>query len=323
MTAKFIGIDTSNYTTSIAVTDLDGFVHFDKRILLNVKPGEIGLRQSDAFYQHVMNLPGIFFEIESSHLKDVAYIAVSDKPRQVEGSYMPVFNAGLQFASVIAKSLDKPLHRVSHQDGHIMASLAPSAVKSLGKVLNLHISGGTTEIFTGLWHEENGYFETEVLGGTLDLSIGQLIDRIGVYMGYGFPCGAAMTKDLEVWLEKNDAKPLHLGLKQVNGQFNLSGIENKLKKLIDEGLHPRPLILYTLFTALGVLLKDALHAVLATCPCNQVILAGGVMSNPWLRQQIETGIKNTQLLFTEPLYCTDNAVGVSKLAGLKYLSELL
>lgn len=321
MTAKFIGIDTSNYTTSIAVTDLDGNVHFDKRILLHVKPGEIGLRQSDAFYQHVMNLPGIFFEIDRHDLKKVQYIAVSDKPRQAEGSYMPVFNAGLQFAHVIAKSLDKPLHRVSHQDGHIMAGLKPQHVKSLGKVLNLHISGGTTEIFTGEWQDEKGYFETAVIGGTLDLSIGQLIDRIGVYMGYDFPCGSAMSKDLAVWLEQHHEKPLSLGIKQKNGQFNLSGIENKLKKLIDEDQHPRPLIQYTLFNALGILLRDSLRAVLEENDCEHVILAGGVMSNPWIRACIEAGIKESHLIFTEPALCTDNAVGVSKLAGLKYLNE--
>lgn len=323
MTAKFLGIDTSNYTTSIAVTDLNGHVHFDKRILLNVKPGEIGLRQSDAFYQHVMNLPGIFFDLNDMWLSEIEGIAVSEKPRQVEGSYMPVFNSGVQFASVIAKSLGKPLHRVSHQDGHIMAALNLDEPSKLKKSLNLHISGGTTEIFLGCWNNEDCLFNTEILGGTLDLSIGQLVDRIGVYMGYGFPSGAAMTEDVTKWLEGQIIKPIALGLKQTKGQFNLSGIENKLKKLVDQNVNDKELISYSLFVSLGRLLADALNALIKETQVDHVILAGGVMSNPWLREAIENNVKEVALIFTPRDYCTDNAIGVSKLAALKYLKGQL
>ena len=55
-----LGIDTSNYTTSIAVADTDGEVVYEKGVLLQVKPGERGLRQSEALYQHVKNLPVLF-----------------------------------------------------------------------------------------------------------------------------------------------------------------------------------------------------------------------------------------------------------------------
>lgn len=320
MTAKFLGIDTSNYTTSIAVTDLSGKVHFDKRILLNVKPGEIGLRQSDAFYQHVMNLPGIFFDIEQSLISEIAMIAVSEKPRQVVGSYMPVFNAGVQFAKVISKSLNQPIHRVSHQDGHIMADLDLYDHSRNELSLNLHISGGTTEIFTSLWNEKEGYFSTEVMGGTLDLSIGQLIDRIGVYMGYEFPSGSAMSQDVSHWLAEHYAKPIPLGLKHESGKFNLSGIENKVKKLIDSQEYTKAHISYSLFIALGKLLADVLQTLLVFGDTKRVIIAGGVMSNPWMREAIKNQVKGVPLHFTAPQLCTDNAVGVSKLAAIKYLS---
>ena len=56
-----LGLDTSNYTTSAAIWQ-DGAIHQVKR-LLPVKPGELGLRQSDAVFHHVRQLPDIVEEL--------------------------------------------------------------------------------------------------------------------------------------------------------------------------------------------------------------------------------------------------------------------
>lgn len=316
MTVSFLGIDTSNYTTSIALVDQQGQVLFDKRIVLTVKPGEIGLRQSDAFYQHVMNLPGIFFELPQAYLETIAAIGVSTRPRNVTGSYMPVFNAGVQFAKVIAKSLNCPLYNYAHQDGHVMAALDSSVEVRQLKLLNLHVSGGTTELFMSQWSEQAHYFETAIIGGSKDLSIGQLIDRIGVYFNFPFPCGAAMEQHL-----LSEAEPLllerkYLPLKIEDGYFNLSGIENKIKQLHQKGMCPNVLML-ALFTELGQMLFKLIDQAIQREKPDALILAGGVMSNTWIRASLtmlQTKYPELSIIMTPPHLCTDNAVGIAKMA---------
>ena len=61
--ALFLGIDTSNYTTSAALADGDGNIIVNLKRLLPVKEGERGLRQSDALFAHTKNLPLIMGEL--------------------------------------------------------------------------------------------------------------------------------------------------------------------------------------------------------------------------------------------------------------------
>lgn len=317
MNTCYLGIDTSNYTTSIAVVDQNGHVLFDKRIVLTVKPGEIGLRQSDAFYQHVMNLPGIFFELPQDLIQAIAAIGVSCRPRNVEGSYMPVFNAGVQFAKVIAKSLDRPMYYYAHQDGHVMAALEPDLEVKHKKLLNLHVSGGTTELFTSEWSDIHHYFETRIIGGSKDLSIGQLIDRIGVYLNFPFPSGPSMEKYLMDHAPMLQLEKKYLPLKLEQGFFNLSGIENKIKQLHEKGTH-QDILMLSLFKELGDMLYKLLHQAIQTEKPDCLILAGGVMSNHWIRQalaRLSTDYPKLHFIMTPTELCTDNAVGIAKMAS--------
>lgn len=323
MNPCFLGIDTSNYTTSIAIVDLNGQVLLDKRIVLSVKPGELGLRQSDAFYQHVMNLPGLFFEVPQSLIDQLEWIAVSGRPRNVEGSYMPVFNAGVQFASVIGKSLNLPVHVVSHQDGHVMAGFEQVAAMKEGPYLNLHISGGTTEFFTSRWDLEKKLFNTTVVGGTKDISLGQLVDRIGVYMGLAFPSGRLMDELVKEKMPITPIKALKLPIKTEEGWFNLSGFENKLKVWIDQNYAPES-VCYALFDQMGKLLYLSFRDLIEKHGPQGLVLAGGVMSNSIIRKHLE-GLKaefpNLDFVLIPQAYCTDNATGVARLARESWLCQ--
>lgn len=315
METCFLGIDTSNYTTSMALVDATGKVLFDKRIVLTVKPGEIGLRQSDAFYQHVMNLPGIFFDLPSEWLNQIKGIGVSTRPRNVEGSYMPVFNAGLQFAKVIGKSLGCPVYEYAHQDGHIMVALGLEHELVDKKTLNVHISGGTTEIFNSHWSLEKAYFETEIIGGSKDISIGQLVDRIGVFMGYPFPCGQSMEASIDHLKSCEYKASKILPLKASEGLFNLSGIENKSKQLLEKGMANEDFLLM-FFNELGDFLSKVLKEAIVKEKPDRLILAGGVMSNFWIRQRLQSLFDlypDLEILLTPSVYCTDNAVGIGKM----------
>ncbi len=317
METCFLGIDTSNYTTSIALVDVTGKVLFDKRMVLTVKPGEIGLRQSDAFYQHVMNLPGLFFDLPSEWIASIQCIGVSTRPRNVEGSYMPVFNAGAQFAKVIGKSLNCPVYEYAHQDGHIMAGLNDAHEVMGKKMLNIHISGGTTEIFNSRWSTEKQYFETEIIGGTKDISIGQLVDRIGVFLGYPFPCGQPMETSIAHLKSESYTKSRWLPFKATEGMFNLSGIENKSKQLIEGGMSKEDFLL-VFFNELGDFIFKLLQEALVKEKPDMLILAGGVMSNFWIRKRLEPLFANNsevEVILTPAIYCTDNAVGIAKMVS--------
>ena len=123
MDSSFIlGIDTSNYKTSVAVVTEQGEILCNIQEFLTVKQGERGLRQSDAFFQHVLKIPELAGKaIETAGDRKPAAVSVSTRPRPVEGSYMPVFQAGLSAAKLIASAWTVPLFTFSHQEGHIEA----------------------------------------------------------------------------------------------------------------------------------------------------------------------------------------------------------
>ena len=192
----FCGIDTSNYTTSAALCDENGKIVANIKIPLPVKEGERGLRQSDAVFAHIKNLPDITQKLkEAIGGEKLAAVAVSSKPRDAEDSYMPCFLSGVSAAGMLAVGADVKLYQTSHQQGHIMAAYATSGAESAdvfenyGSFIAFHVSGGTTECV--MVSKGDDAFEIKLLGGTADLNAGQAIDRIGVALGLKFPCGPA------------------------------------------------------------------------------------------------------------------------------------
>ena len=228
----YLGIDTSNYTTSAAIYDDEKKSVVHRKKLLPVKQGECGLRQSDAVFHHVQQLPQIIEELFSEFQGDITAIGVSSKPRDVEGSYMPCFTVGQSTAKILSNILKVPLYEFSHQNGHIAAALYSSKKTELigEKFLAFHVSGGTTEGVIVQPDDEN-IFRVELVAKTLDLNAGQLIDRIGVMLGLNFPCG----KELEGLALKSTAKvKAKATLKDTD--CCLSGIENICRNVYDKGM---------------------------------------------------------------------------------------
>lgn len=110
-----LGLDTSNYTTSAAFFG-DG--EMDSRgMILPVKEGEIGLRQSDAVFHHTRQLPEVLSML-GDKIGGAKVIGVSERPRDAKDSYMPCFLVGIGAAQMLAQALGVPLRRFSHQQGH-------------------------------------------------------------------------------------------------------------------------------------------------------------------------------------------------------------
>ena len=310
----FIGIDTSNYTTSLAFVNQDGEVVANLKIPLSVKEGERGLRQSDAVFQHTKNLPDIFNLAEElfEKYRPVA-VGVSTTPRSQDGSYMPCFLAGKASAYAMAKSLNIPLFELSHQNGHIMAAAYSGKVPDalLEKdFLAFHVSGGTTEAL--LVKPDSCDFKCEIVGGTKDINAGQAIDRVGVAMGLDFPCGPSLEK-LALEYKGRVGKP-NICVK--DAYCNLSGLENKALELYRKTEDMGAVASYVL-NFIGATLKRMTDDLKAIYPRHPRVYSGGVLSCSVLRDIL--GGENS--FFAEPKFSADKAAGVALLCRRKYLSR--
>ena len=296
-----LGLDTSNYTTSLAV--FDGREGLNVGRLLTVRPGELGLRQSEALFQHVRQLPELFRALEQGgHLKEIEAVGASTRPRAVEGSYMPCFLAGTSQGEGLASTMGVPFFEHSHQQGHLAAAAWSAGRMDLldAPFLAWHLSGGTTEL---LYVEPEGYtLRAEAVGGTSDISAGQLIDRTGVLLGLQFPAGKA----LDALYDQGDAcENYRVKLNELT--FSLSGIENQVKKRVDSGEKPGNVARFTLDTIAGVVVRATQEA-RKRWPGLPVLCSGGVASNRQLRAAMGT---HCQALFAQPQYSTDNAMGTA------------
>lgn len=303
MTNNILGIDTSNYTTSAALVSGADVIKNEKK-MLSVADGERGLRQSDALFQHIKNLPELAERIGRT---DISAIGVSSRPRDVEGSYMPCFLAGASFASSAASLLGVPCYTFSHQAGHVMAALYSCKRPDLAELsfIAFHVSGGTTELLL----VEN--MRITKLGGTLDISAGQLIDRVGVKLGFSFPCGR-MMEQISAPLDSVSCISKVKGL-----ECNLSGAENVVTKMIENGEARENVAAFTLKTVLRTIDKLSENA-LTECGKLPIVYAGGVMSNSLIKEKLAG---KYDAYFASPEFSCDNAAGVALLAEREYLKE--
>ena len=309
-----LGIDTSNYTTSVAIVTVDGELVANLKRPLKVKPGERGLRQSDAVFAHTVNLPELMQEARE-YLKnyEIVAVGVSATPRNQVGSYMPCFLSGVSSAESFSAALDLPLYRFSHQCGHIMAAVYSSGCFEVldGDFGAFHISGGTTELVRV--SVEGQGFTTKLLGGTSDLNAGQIIDRIGVYLGMQFPAGAA----LETEALKNTRKLPKKKISSSGMIVNLSGLENMAKKLYED-TKDIPLTAAFVFDYLGRSVSAMIDAYKEEYGEGKIVCAGGVMCNGLIKKMLSS---KYDVCFAEPALSADNAVGIAVLTARAFKSE--
>ena len=297
-----LGFDTSNYTTSAALFDGKDGVNCSQ--LLEVRPGRLGLRQSDAVFDHVRQLPELFARLmEETARPEIAAIGVSDRPRAVEGSYMPCFLAGVSMASVLASALGVPLHRFSHQQGHIAASLWASGRMDLLDQPHLawHLSGGTTELL--LVEPAGRSVQATCIGGTSDLAAGQLIDRTGQLLELPFPAGRALDA-----LSRDARRSDCFRVRVRERHFSLSGVENQIRRYFEQTRDPAETAAFALRSIVGAVLA-ATEQARAAWPGLPVVFAGGVSANSLLREAA-----GADAVFCPPRYSTDNAMGPAVLA---------
>ncbi len=294
-----VGFDTSNYTTSIAY--YDGVDGVNCSQLLPVKQGELGLRQSDAVFHHTKSLPELSGRLFSHVQGDIEAVGVSTRPRAVEGSYMPCFMVGYSHAKMLSDAYRVPLFEVSHQQGHVAASLWSADRLDLMDTPHLawHLSGGTTELL--LVEPEGKNVKCSRIGGTTDISAGQLIDRTGVMLGLPFPAG----RHLDALSGEAQGREV-FKVKCPEMEFSLSGVQNKVQQF-HKGDNAETAAYALRCVAFAV--RKATENALKAYPGLEVVFSGGVASNSMLRQLTA----DLHPIYCAPQYSTDNAMGVAVL----------
>lgn len=300
----YLGIDTSNYTTSCAIYRAGGVVQ--QKRLLPVPQGQVGLRQSDAVFSHVKALGELMTQLRNQDNLPLAAIGVSRRPRDVEGSYMPCFLTGLMAAETVAAAMGVPLFTFSHQAGHVAAALyGANRLDLIDKsFLAFHLSGGTTEC---LWVKSLRDADIALLSCTNDLNAGQVVDRVGHMLGLEFPAGPA----LDALSRQSDR---HFSIKTAFQGDNpcLSGIENQSRAMLNKGEPPADIARFALLSILKVLQKMTENAEAVT-GCTDLVFAGGVMSNTLIRAEVEIRYGG---IFAPPAFSCDNAAGIAVLTAL-------
>lgn len=299
-----LGIDTSNYTTSAAL--LCGEELVQQKQLLEVRQGELGLRQSDAVFQHTRNLPMLMDKLPC--FEHLSAVGVSTRPRNVEGSYMPCFLAGISAATAAAKAVGCSLYTTSHQVGHILAALyGANALEMICRpFVAFHVSGGTTEALLVEPHKDQ-WITARCVAASTDLKAGQLIDRTGVRMGLSFPCGPALEKMALQSTESYRIKPSMQG-----ANCSLSGIENQVAQRLTKGQATADVARFVL-DSVSAALQGMVRGVFAEFGQLPLLFAGGVMSNTLLRKDLENAFGG---VFAPPAFSCDNAAGVAVYAAL-------
>ena len=303
---KFLGIDTSNYTTSAALLDTDSMTVVQSKQLLPVRKGEKGIRQSDAVFHHTRQLPEMIAKASAGVVPDG--IGVSVKPRLAEGSYMPCFLVGEAAAEMIGSICGISPDKTSHQIGHILAALYSCGRLELirERFIAFHVSGGTTDMLL-CSPDDDGLISVKELGHSLDLKAGQAVDRAGVMLGLDFPCGAELEKLARLSNRKYNIRPVLKGM-----DCSLSGVENKCRKMLEVGESSCDIAKFCLdsvYEAVKGMTKAALDA-LGKLP---VVYAGGVMSDKYIADRLKGDFNGN---FAAPEFSCDNAAGVAVYSAL-------
>lgn len=308
--SAFLGIDTSNYTTSAALFDSEANTIIQSKKLLPVKAGELGLRQSDAVFAHVKQLGDMVQNVFVEYGGKITAIGVSTRPRDIDGSYMPCFLVGEMAANCLGAALKVPVLPFAHQQGHVAAALYSAGRLDLfrERFIAFHLSGGTTEALLVEPSAERIIRCTKI-GGSMDLKAGQAVDRIGVMLGLPFPAGKYLEELALKSGRKFKIKPVMKGT-----ECCLSGIENKCRKMLENGEKPEDIALFCLKSVEAALcgMTDATLSEYGKLP---LVYAGGVMSNCIIRNTIENKYGG---IFAKPEFSSDNAAGIAVLAAEAY-----
>ena len=315
---RILAIESSCDETAVAITE-------DGKLLCNVISSQVavhakygGVMPEIASRLHCENIDVCLKEaLEQSGLKfeDMDAIAVTRGP-----GLIGCLHVGLQAAKTIAALYNKPLIPVHHLCGHIYANEYAGEFKF--PMLCVVVSGGNTELVLMKDH-----LDFEIIGETKDDAVGECYDKVARVLGFPYPGGLPIDQHSKLGTHTyNLPKPLaHEG----SYDFSYSGLKTSVINLVNQlkmkGEEIRVDDMAKSFqdVAIGMVVDKAARAAMEY-NVKQVVLAGGVSANSYLREQMALRLKNTDVeLIIPPLWCTtDNAAMIAKVAERLYKEKL-
>lgn len=306
----FLGIDTSNYTSSMCLIGENGSMLADERKLLQVASGSRGLRQSEALFQHVQNIPELAARLSTAlQGHELVAIGVSVQPRPQHDSYMPVFLPGQGLAQALSHILNIPCFELSHQETHIWSGIASAGGLSAPEFLAVHLSGGTTEMALVKRGIEGYGLKIDLWGGTSDLHAGQFVDRLGVKLGLNFPCGPDLEK-----LAQRANTSLPIPTFHRDGLVSFSGPLTALERMIND-VDPA-VCARAAFKSIARTLVKWIRWAEEKTSSRDLLIVGGVAANKLIREDLYRELPHWKLHFPHPRYSVDNAYGAAYYAGI-------
>jgi N6-L-threonylcarbamoyladenine synthase len=294
---KILGIESTAHTFSAAIIE-------NKKILSQEKSTiklKQGLIPRELFNHHIKVAPTIIkktIKKAGINLKELNAIAFSQGPGI--GNALKV---GAISARTLALKLRKPCIPVNHCIAHIVIGEMTTKVKD---PVIVFVSGANTQIII---KEKNNY---KILGETLDIGLGNLLDCFGRTINIGFPAGPKLDK---AYFKGKKLVELPYTVKGMDLTFSglLTAAQEKLKK------EKKNDVIYSLLETAFSMLTEVTERALAHTNKNEVLLVGGVASSNALRKKMKEmcNARKAKLFIPKKEYCGDNAAMIALTALLK------
>ena len=218
----------------------------------------------------------------------------------------PCLKEGVVFAKELSEKLKKPLVGVNHCVAHLEIGNIVGATDAV----MLYVSGANTQVIA---YEAGKY---RVFGETLDLGVGNFIDSVARHTGLGFPGGPKVEE-----LARGGENYIELPYKVKGMDIALSGIQTKMKQLIDSGRYKIEDLMYSMQETVFAMLVETAERALAHTGKKELLLGGGVACNARLKEMCQKmcdeRIEKTKLFVPEKPLLADNA------AMIAYLGEIM
>lgn len=313
MSKIILAIESSCDETAVAIIK-------DDELLTNVVSTQIevhtkygGVMPEIASRLHAENITIVLKEaLDKANIKleDISAVAVTRGP-----GLIGALHVGIQAAKTIALLYNKPLIPVHHLAGHIYANEYVKPLKF--PLLAIVVSGGNTELVIMRKH-----LDFEIIGETKDDAIGECYDKVARVMGLPYPGGIPIDKYAK---EGHHTYKLPTPLHDKSYDFSYSGLKTSIINMAHnmeqkgEKINIPDLCCSFQEVAIGMILEKSLRAV-KEYDVKQVVLAGGVSANSYLRKKIVSRLDGSGIdVIIPPMWCcTDNAAMIAKVASRLY-----
>ncbi len=313
MSKIILAIESSCDETAVAIIK-------DDELLANVVSTQIevhtkygGVMPEIASRLHAENITIVLKEaLDKANIKleDISAVAVTRGP-----GLIGALHVGIQAAKTIALLYNKPLIPVHHLAGHIYANEYVKPLKF--PLLAIVVSGGNNELVIMRKH-----LDFEIIGETKDDAIGECYDKVARVMGLPYPGGIPIDKYAK---EGHHTYKLPTPLHDKSYDFSYSGLKTSIINMAHnmeqkgEKINIPDLCCSFQEVAIGMILEKSLRAV-KEYDVKQVVLAGGVSANSYLRKEIVSRLDGSGIdVIIPPMWCcTDNAAMIAKVASRLY-----